>query len=410
MPDETPIGIAWQDRIFHRRFLRAQAEQLFASFAHRTLNPDGGFFGLDLAGAPVPIIRELHATTRLIYCFCLGEHLGIPGSRMMLDHGMSFLKTHHHDALHGGYFWSIGENGPENSAKKAYGHAFVLMAGAAAKSVGHKDADALLADAADIIETRFWEEAHGAVSEEASRDWSEKSTYRGQNANMHMTEALITAFEVTGNRTFLDKAERIADLIIGRHATRLDFRVAEHFHDDWTLDRSFSGDEIFRPEGTTPGHWLEWSRLLLQLWVAGGRQQDWMKHAARALFSQAVALGWDKTHGGFYYTLDWQNRPLRREKIWWPLTEAIGAAAFLNAHDPHPFHESCYRMFWTFASAHMIDRENGSWHPELDETLAPVQRLFTGKHDLYHTLQACLIPLFPANGSLVAMIGQASKA
>jgi hypothetical protein len=30
--------------------------------------------------------------------------------------------------------------------------------------------------------------------------------------------------------------------------------------------------------------------------------------------------------------------------------------------------------------------------------------VFTGKPDLYHALQACLIPLFPATGSLTKVI------
>ena len=47
----------------------------------------------------------------------------------------------------------------------------------------------------------------------------------------------------------------------------------------------------------------------------------------------------------------------------------------------------------------MIDRQGGGWWPELDDDLRPVARVFTGKPDLYHAVQACLIPLLPATGS-----------
>ena len=88
---------------------------------------------------------------------------------------------------------------------------------------------------------------------------------------MHLTEALMAAFEATGDRTYLTMAERIAALIINCHARAEGWRVAEHFHADWSVDRDYAGDPMFRPAGTTPGHALEWSRLLVQLWELGGR-------------------------------------------------------------------------------------------------------------------------------------------
>jgi sulfoquinovose isomerase len=38
--------------------------------------------------------------------------------------------------------------------------------------------------------------------------------------------------------------------------------------------------------------------------------------------------------------------------------------------------------------------------------LKPIDLFFTGKPDIYHSLQACLIPLFPATGSLMTAIGE----
>jgi mannose/cellobiose epimerase-like protein (N-acyl-D-glucosamine 2-epimerase family) len=214
----------------------------------------------------------------------------------------------------------------------------------------------------------------------------------------------MAAFEATGDRLYLERAERIAGLIIGRHATQLGYRVAEHFDPEWNLDQGYRGSDMFRPAGTTPGHWLEWSRLLLQLWVIGGKRLGWLPEAARGLFRTAIELGWDDRRGGFFYTLDWQDAPALRQKLWWPCAEAIGAAAFLCAHDPSPFHEMWYRRLWDFAADHFIDRENGGWIPELSEDLEPTHSLFTGKPDIYHAVQACLIPLFPANGSLTSQI------
>ena len=221
---------------------------------------------------------------------------------------------------------------------------------------------------------------------------------------MHLTEALMAAFEATGTVAYLDKAKSIARLIIARHAASLDYAVAEHFDEQWKIDRGYKGSDMFRPAGTTPGHWLEWSRLMAQLWVLDERREAWMIDAAQQLFRSAINRGWDEARGGFYYTLDFSNEPAITHKIWWPVTEAIGAAAVLNALKPDPFYEHWYRKVWDFAALHFIDPANGGWYPELGDDLKPMDRFFTGKPDIYHALQACLIPLFPATGSLMRAI------
>ena len=101
-------------------------------------------------------------------------------------------------------------------------------------------ADKMLADVTEVIETRFWEEQNGAIAEEFNADWSPISSYHGQNSNMHLTEALMAAFEATGERSYLDKAERIADLIIRRRAGENGYRVAEHFDGNWTVDKTYT--------------------------------------------------------------------------------------------------------------------------------------------------------------------------
>jgi sulfoquinovose isomerase len=345
----------------------------------------------------------------MVHCFAIGTLLGRPGCDAIVDHGMDYLWKAHRDAQNGGYVWSLDNDGPKDDTKQAYGHAFVLLAASSAKVVGHPLADGLLEDVSQIIEERFWEDQHGAVTEEFTRDWQPLSQYRGQNSNMHLTEALMAAFEATADRTYLDRAERIAGLVIDRHAASLDYRVAEHFKADWSLDKEYRGYDVFRPYGTTPGHWLEWARLLLQIWSLGGQRHAWMPGAASELFRQSIELGWDKEKGGFFYALDWDDKPRLSQKLWWPCAEAIGAAAFLNEHSPSDFHEQWYRTLWGFADRHLIDHRNGGWRPELTEDLKPGRTLFTGKPDLYHALQACLIPLFPATGSLTKVIPETTS-
>ncbi len=397
----------WQNRPFHRQYLMRQANNLFDFFQAASINRQGGFFELDDDGKPLNAgnaTRQVHVTTRMVHCFAIGSLIGRPGSDEIVDHGMRYLWDKHRDHKHGGYVWGLDNNGVTDSSKQAYGHAFVLLAASSAKLVGHPLADQMLADVTEVINTRFWDNSVGAVKEEFANDWSEITQYRGQNSNMHLTEALMAAYEATGDKAYLAKAEQIAELIIAKHAAPLGYRVAEHFDQDWVLDKDYVGSEMFRPSGTTPGHWLEWARLLMQLWVLGDKRLSWLTEAARNLFHQSIELGWDKVHGGFFYTLDWDNQPIMREKLWWPVSEAIGAASFLSAYERDNYFQAWYRKLWDYAENHVIDHRRGGWKSELTEDLIPTSRLFTGKPDIYHALQACLIPLYPTTGSLTKAI------
>ncbi len=401
-----PKGSRWTDLPTHRAWLTAEADRLLAFFERASIDPAGGFHDLDTAGRPVlgadgarpP--RQLHATTRMVHCFAAAHLMGRPGADVIVDHGMDFIWAHHRDAANGGYFWGVTADGPTDPLKQAYGHAFVLLAGSSARVAGHPDADRLIADVAEILEKRFWEEGPGASAEEFTPDWHPFDRYRGQNSNMHLTEALMAAYEATGESLFLLRAERIAGLIVDRHARAADWRLPEHFHVDWSVDRDYSGSPMFRPYGTTPGHSLEWARLLVQLWETGGRRHSWMPEAAKALFRRALGDGWDTATGGIYYTLEWDGAPRIRDRYWWPCCEAIGAVAFLAGIDDDPEFEAWYRRIWSFVATRFVDRENGGWFPQLDERLVPNADPFFGKPDIYHALQACLIPLLPKTGSI----------
>ncbi len=414
MSEADQVSKLWSDLPYHRRWLLDQAEGLMDFFQYRAINPKGGFYDLDDAGHPLSNanpVRGIHASARMVHCFSIAYMLGRPGAGDLVDHGMNYIWNRHRDDARGGYFWSMNDDGPADANKQGYGHAFVLLAASSAKVIGHPLADRMLADITEVLETRFWETGHGAIAEEFAADWSpiDGGSYRGQNSNMHLTEALMAAYEVTGEQHYLDKATSIADLVIRRSAGSAGFRVAEHFDSNWQVDKDYyHPDEMFRPAGTTPGHAMEWARLTLQLWVLGGKTHAWMPDAAKNLFVQAMSLGWDKAKGGFFYTLDWADRPAKTNKLWWPMCEAAGAAHFINQHLPaDSFYEDSYRLVWSTIANHFIDHRNGGWHEELTEDLVPAHTLFPGKGDLYHALQACLIPLYPADGSLTRMITEA---
>ena len=154
----------------------------------------------------------------------------------------------------------------------------------------------------------------------------------------------------------------------------------------------------FRPYGVTPGHGLEWSRLLCHLHASLVEPPAWLlEPAARGLFARAVADGWDAARGGFAYTTALDGRPVVEDRFHWVCCEAIATAAAL--HDVTGGEAGYARWFATacaYADQRFVDREHGSLAARARSRRAAVDAApGSGKPDVYHALQATLLPGLP---------------
>ena len=384
----------------HDAWLRAQAHALIDTF-RPSVQPDRiATLGLD--GCPLSDpVQELHTVTRIVHSFALAKAFGAPDVDSVIDAGMAQLLTRHRDTEHGGYVWSVDDTGVADGTKLAYGHVFVLLAASSALTAGHPDARRLLDDVLEVLDRHYWDEEAGLFRDEFTRDWQPFSSYRGMNANMHGVEALLTAHEATGDPRHLQRAGRILDFFTTRMAPNHGWRIPEHYTETWEVDAAYAGNPMFRPAGTTPGHSLELGRLLLQHWDLTGRQDPDAPRRARRLIEQAFTDAW-RADGGFVYTLGLDGQVAIPDRYWWPVTEGIGAMSALIKADPQPQDALWYDRLWTFADQHLIDHVQGGWFPELDEEGQPVSRQFLGKPDIYHALQATLLPLTPGLSRLAA--------
>ncbi len=91
------------------------------------------------------------------------------------------------------------------------------------------------------------------------------------------------------------------------------------------------------------------------------------------------------------------------DRLHWAVAEAIGAAAALHSVTGEPRYEHWYRRFWDYAAEHLIDAGGGWWH-ELDERHEPSERTWSGKPDVYHALQATLLPSLPVAPSVAGAL------
>ncbi|MDR2252910.1 MAG: AGE family epimerase/isomerase [Bifidobacteriaceae bacterium] len=391
--------VQWLDHLTLRllRFGRASAA---APTGFAWLNDDGT---ADLA-AP----RDLWITCRMTHVYSIGALLGHRWCVAAADRGLAALNGPFNDPVHGGWYSQIAADGrPTDTTKTAYGHAFVVLAASSALAAGRPQAADLLKRALANQNVHF-REAGGMVVDAFNRDFTEAEPYRGVNANMHTVEAYLAAADVTGDSRWRKRAVAIAERVAS-WASEMNWRIPEHFTNDWQPQLGYNADrpqDQFRPFGATPGHGFEWSRLILQARAALGKQSpEWMKPAAENLFRRAHLDGWqDSPTPGFVYTTDWTGRPVIRARLHWVVAEALAAAITAFRATGDPLYQHLYARWWDVVEERFVDPADGSWRHELAPSGDPGNTIWTGRPDLYHAVQATLIPRLPLAPSLACAI------
>ena len=395
----------------HTAWLQSQTTSLLSFYERSADFQHGGFDELSSLGAPFGQPKPLFLTARMTYGYSLGHLLGHPGSARLVEHGLRALRTMFHDDADAGWFATLGAEGTTigDSAKQTYGHAFVLLAASAALQAGFESSD-LIAEASAMFDRHLYEPRYHLCNDTWDRSWEHCDDYRGMNANMHTVEAFLGAYSATSDPVFLSRAQAISARMISFAQSSI-WRIPEHFTADWTPLPDFNVDnpgDQFKPYGATPGHGIEWSRLLLQIRVAAGATPGSpdLLEAAERLFERAVNDAWDPAQHGFAYTVNWGGHPVAQQRLHWPLAEAIGAARYLYAATGNPAYAEWYQQFWQLADSDYIDHVHGSWWHELDTEGRPATTIWAGKGDLYHSLQATLFGQLEPAPTLVGVLAR----
>jgi sulfoquinovose isomerase len=390
---------------------REAARSDLLSFARKSVRKEGGFVWLDDTGQPDrDRALELWINARMTYVFSLAHLAGEPDALAAAAHGVQALSTTFHDDEHGGWYDSVGFDGEvEDRTKACYGHAFVLLSAATAEAAGVEGAAALLEEAARVHGERFWDPIGGRCLEELSEDWSQVDPYRGANSNMHSVEAYLVAADVTGDEVWRERALSICERIIGIHARAHDWRIPEHYDQDWTPVPTYNEEQPadpFRPFGATPGHAFEWSRLLVQLAASLESPRPWIEEAAEALFARAVDDTVSDDTPGLAYTTNWHGEAVVAERFHWVISEAVLAAEALHTWTGKPLYSGLAQRWWSEIAEHFVDDTTGSWHHELSPTMGPSARTWRGKPDAYHAFNALTLPDLPLSPSAALTIGE----
>ena len=410
----------------NREFQREIREELLR-FGHRFPSPEGGSYWLGDDGTPWRTRnRETWITGRMVHVYSIGAMLGHEGSQELADQGLRGLAGELRDDQYDGWYAGVSAEGEPYGPKQCYAHAFVILAACSALLAERPGAKELLEHAMEVYDRYFWEDETGLSVDAWNMKFTELDSYRGLNANMHTVEAFLAAADAVGEETYRKRAGRIIDHVIG-WAENNEWRIPEHYTRNWKADLEYHGnqkDDPFKPYGATPGHGIEWARLITQ-WAVSvygepgeekktaekqGKERDVYLDAAEHLFHRAVLDAWD-TDGarGIVYTTDWTGKPVVHDRMHWTLAEGINTAAVLHRVTEKPIYSDYYSWFMQYLDEAVMDHENGSWYHQLDQNNQVIATVWPGKADLYHALQSTLIPYLPVGVSIARAVHDEQK-
>ena len=385
------------DTIENKEFMKESTEELLR-FGHKFPAPTGGSYYLGDDGTPwVERPRETWITCRMAHVYSIGSFLGHEGSKELVAKAIKGITGELHDDENGGWYAGVTATGDILPNKACYAHAFVILAATSAYLAGVDGADKLLEEALKVYDDKFWEEEKGLAVDTWNTEFTELDTYRGLNANMHTVEAFLAVADAIDSEKYRIRAGRIIDHVI-KWAKNNNYRIPEHFTDSWEPDLECNADkkaDQFKPYGATPGHGIEWARLITQ-WAKSSLSDDEAAtyiDAAENLYNRAISDAWDADGAkGICYTTDWEGIPVVHDRMHWTLAEAINTSAVLYRVTGKEKYAEDYSVYMEYLDKYVLDHANGSWFHQLDENNNVIGTVWPGKSDIYHALQATLIP------------------
>ena len=400
----------------NQKFLQDVRDGLL-SFGHQFPSPGGSSYYLGDDGTPwKDRNRETWITSRMTHVYSIGSMLGHEGSEALADAALKGLRGELHGDQNGGWYAGLTKDNEIVPTKQCYAHAFVILAASSGVLACREGAAELLKDALALYDLRFWNEEEGLSCDTWNTEFTELDSYRGLNANMHTVEAFLAAADVTGDEKYRVRAGRIIDHVLV-WAKDNNWRIPEHFSSDWVPDLECNKDrpdDQFKPYGATPGHGIEWARLITQ-WALSTYKEDKAGaapyiEAAENLYNRAVADAWNADgEPGICYTTDWNGKPVVHDRMHWTLAEAINTSSVLFHVTDNEKYAADYAEFMKYLDEKVLDHVNGSWFHQLDRENNLLETVWPGKSDIYHALQATLIPYYAPGLSIAVAVKKQAR-
>ncbi|MFO0911736.1 MAG: AGE family epimerase/isomerase [Pirellulales bacterium] len=283
------------------------------------------------------------------------------------DHGYQFLQQYFLDNEHGGYFSKVHDDGRVlDDRKHVYLNAFALYALARYYQATQRP-DVLKAaqQQFQILESKAYDRQHGGYDEFFHRDWRliddpAEAGYVGAvqtktyNSHLHILEALAELYRVWPDPLV---RHRLAELITVNTTT---VKHSQHpcnidgWHRDW---RVIESPQNLR---ASYGHDVECVWLTLDAARAIERPDSLLRGWAQATVDYSLRYGYDRQHGGFFYTGPVGEPAEDRRKEWWVQAEAIVSMLEMYRLTGDPEYYRAFAETLDFIDRHQV-APGGSW-------------------------------------------------
>ncbi len=281
--------------------------------------------------------------------------------------GFEFLDQHMRDPRHGGHFSKVSDDGkPIDPRKHVYLNAFALY-GLVAYYRATKDEAALHSAQAlfRTLEEKAHDAEHGGYNEFFYEDWrpikdAKEPGYVGAidtktyNTHLHVLEALAELHRVWPDPLV---AKRLGELILINANTvrHPDFYCnIDGWQPDWQM--------IQTPQNlrASYGHDVECAWLTLDAAGSLKLSPRLLRGWAEALVGYSLKYGYDRQHGGFFYTGPLGKPAEDTRKEWWVEAEALVSMLEMYRLTGKSEYYDVFRQILDFVEKHQVAKE-GSW-------------------------------------------------
>jgi mannose/cellobiose epimerase-like protein (N-acyl-D-glucosamine 2-epimerase family) len=306
---------------------------------------------------------------RQLWFFSTLAHEGIEKGAALAaaKSGFDFLEKHMRDPKHGGYFSKVTDDGnPLDTRKHVYLNAFALY-GLVGYYRATKDEAALKSAQAlfHVLEEKAHDSAHGGYNEFFYEDWRpikdqkeagfvgaiDTKTY---NTHLHVLEALAELYRVWPDPLV---ARRLQETILINSNT---VRHPDYFCniDGWRPDwRMIQTPQNLR---ASYGHDVECAWLTMDAARTLKLSQRVLRGWAEALVGYSLKYGYDRRHGGFFYTGPLGKPAEDTRKEWWVEAEALVSMLEMYKLTGQREYYDVFRQTLDFVEKHQVSPE-GSW-------------------------------------------------
>lgn len=381
-------GPASAERIYSKKQTRALLERILTEnivpfWYPGTIDKEHGGYRLnhDAAGqwlGPADKALVTQARTTWFFSRLHDSRYGRPEHLEAARHGFRFLKSKMWDPEHGGFFWSVTDDGsrPVEDQKHLYGQGFGLYALAEyIRASKDPEAIALARELFALLEAKAHDDEHGGYLELFPRNWSRDPADQPRvratmgsdqpfgrklmNTHLHLMEPFTTYYEVTKDEQV---RKRLVELVFvqSNAVVRKGLGACTDRHErDWS---PLTGP---RDERVSYGHDIENVWLLIEACNAAGIPNGPLTDLYRALFAYSLEYGWDAERGGFFYMGPFRQPADLRAKSWWVQAEGMVSALYMYRLTGDEKYYAVFEKTLKWIADEQVDWEHGDWHAML---------------------------------------------